>query len=212
MATRNLLLDIDGVILRDRELLQHVKDNCVKYIKYKVPECKEPEKRNDTLYLIYGHTARGLQVGYEVDVSDFNRQVYDKELMEHLGVVLAEPELREELRELNALSQENWQMYLFTNSPWRWATRVAVAIGENVRIKCPGDPSFSPLKPELGAYTVPPSSMNLMIDDSLKNLGAARSFSNWKVALFNQGEPDPCLWCPQVASIHDICTLARSIV
>ena len=208
---RNLLLDIDGVIIRDKELLQHVKDNCVKYIKYKIPECKEPEKRNDSLYLIYGHTARGLQTAYEVNVSDFNTRVYDKELIEHLGVVLAEPYMQKEMKELNLLSHENWQIYLFTNAPWRWAQRVAVAIGENVKVKCPGDPSFSPLKPELEAYTIPFSKLNLMVDDSLKNIGTARNLTNWRAAYFNQGDRDPNLWCDQVSSISDICSLARSI-
>jgi len=211
MATRNLLLDVDGVLIRDKELLAHVRYNCVRYINYKVPECKDIEYKNDSLNLIYGHTARGLQIGYEVDVSDFNKNVYDKDLMEHLGVVLAESHVQKELREINTLSHENWQIYLFTNAPWRWAQRVAVAIGENVRVKCPGDPSLSPLKPEIGAYTIPFSNMNLMVDTSLKNLGTARNLTNWKPVYFNGGVPETNLWCDQVRSISDICSLAKSI-
>ena len=211
MASRNLLLDIDGVILRDKPLLQHVKENCVKYIKYKMPECKDPENINDTLYLSYGHTARGLQVRYEVDVSDFNTQVYDKKLMEHLGMILAEPHMQKEMREINSLSHENWNIFLFTNAPWRWAQRVSVAIGENVRVKCPGDPSFSPLKPEMEAYTVPFKNLNLMVDDSLKNLGPARNLTNWKPVYFNNGEHDPYLWCDQVSTIGDMCSLVRGL-
>ena len=38
MAFKSLLLDIDGVVVRDKLLLSHVKENCVNYVASKLPE------------------------------------------------------------------------------------------------------------------------------------------------------------------------------
>ena len=46
MAFKSLLLDIDGVIVRDKELEKHIKKNCVSYVKSKLPECKNPDETN----------------------------------------------------------------------------------------------------------------------------------------------------------------------
>ena len=60
---KTLLLDIDGVVIRDKPLLDHVKNNCVAYVKEKLPKCKDPQETNRVLYLANGHTARGRGSG-----------------------------------------------------------------------------------------------------------------------------------------------------
>ena len=212
MGSKTLLLDIDGVLIRDKRLMEHVRDNCVSYVRAKLPECKDPHKTNNTLYLVHGHTAKGLQTAYEVDVSDFNSKVYDTKLMDHLTEVLSETQTRRELEQIYSLSHLHWNICLFTNAPWKWATRVAVAMGENVKIKCPGDPAFSPLKPDVEAYTLPFSDLTVFIDDSLKNLGTARNLTNWVPVYYNDGERDAShKWCPQVNSVNDICTFVKTL-
>jgi FMN phosphatase YigB (HAD superfamily) len=207
---KSLRLDIDGVFIRDKELLEHVQHNCVQYVRTKLPDCKDPVKTNNTLYLVHGHTARGLQVGYEVNVNDFNSKVYDKNLLHHLGYVLSTQQVQDEAAQIHELTRQGWNVTLFTNAPWVWAHKVALAIGDNIIIKCPGSPSESPLKPEVGAYIFPFEHTNVMVDDSLKNLGTARYLTNWKCIHFNEGPKDNNLWCPQVNSISEMCSLLRS--
>jgi hypothetical protein len=207
---KSLRLDIDGVLIRDKALLEHVQHNCVKYVRAKLPECKDPYATNHVLYLAQGHTARGLQKVFKVDVSDFNQKVYDKPLLRHLTEVIDTADFQYEAAQIHELTREGWNVSLFTNAPWVWASRVGLAIGDNISIKCPGNPADSPLKPEVEAYVFPFDHLNVMVDDSLKNLGTARYLTNWKCVHFTDHK-DPTLWCPQVDSIWELCLLARLI-
>jgi len=202
MAVKSLLLDIDNVVVRDRLLLEHVKDNCVRYVAAKLPESKSPRDVNKLLYTKYGHTARGLQKAFQIDASDFNEKVYDKRLMDHLAEVIYGTEFQLEAKEIHDLTKREWKVTLFTNSPIEWAGRVARAIGDEVHVVCAeSDATQGPLKPEAAMYTQFPKHLtNIFVDDSLKNLETARWLPNWHPVLFNQGLKVDKLWCPQVSS------------
>ena len=213
MACKSLLLDIDGVIVRDKLLLEHVRDNCVSYVRSKLPECKDPRQVNHVLYLAYGHTARGLSYAFNVDTSDFNTKVYDKKLIEHLSEVIYGNEFQQEAKEIYDLTKNDWTVTLFTNAPSVWATPVARAISDEIHLWCPNsDVNTSPLKPEASAYThFPKTHTHLYVDDSLKNLGTARWLNNWHPVHFCEGPKDTHLWCPQVSSIWDLCLYVNSV-
>jgi len=211
MAYKSLLLDVDGVLLRDKQLLEHVQKNCIKYVRSKLPECKDPYATNKALYLAHGHTARGLQKVFKVDTSDFNKKVYDKTLLSHLGDVIDTAEFQYEAAQIYDLTNDGWNVKLFTNAPWVWASKVALAIGDTVSVTCPGNPDESPLKPEPEAYAFPNHHLNVFVDDSLKNLGTARYLANWQCIHFNEGPKENNLWCPQIGSIWELGLLARSI-
>ena len=198
--SRSLLLDIDGVIVRDRHLLAHVQDNCTSYVRHKIPECKEPVFLNKSLYLAHGHTGQGLAITCGQDTHDFNSFVYDKKLLDHLTDVIHGSEFQEDAKEIHEWTK-NWKVTLFTNSPAEWAIPVARAIGDNIKVVC-GDP-YSPLKPHLNAYRRFSTRENhVFVDDSLKNLGTARWLNNWKPVYF--GEKDPATFCPTVGSIWEM--------
>jgi len=211
MAYKSLLLDVDGVLLRDRLLMHHVSENCASYVRSKLPECKDPRETNRVLYLAHGHTARGLQRVFKADTSDFNKKVYDASLMNHLADVLSSRQFQDEAAQVHELTAEGWNVKLFTNAPWVWASKVALAIGDTVAITCPGNPAESPLKPEPEAYAFPVHHLNIFVDDSLKNLGTARYLANWQCVYFSEGPKEPNLWCPQIGSIWELGLLARSI-
>ena len=124
MAFKSLLLDIDGVVVRDKLLLSHVKENCVNYVASKLPEAKSPRDVNRVLHLSHGHTARGLNMVFKIDTSDFNEKVYDKRLMDHLAEVIYGSEFQEEAKEIHELTQNGWKVTLFTNSPVKWAGKL----------------------------------------------------------------------------------------
>jgi hypothetical protein len=213
MACKSLLLDIDGVLVRDKTLLNHVKDNCVEYVRAKLPDCKDPLRVNHVLYLSYGHTARGLSHAFQVDTRDFNAKVYDKKLIEHLSEVIYGNEFQQEAKEIYGLMKNDWNVTLFTNAPSVWANPVADAIGQEVNVWCPNfDVNTSPLKPEASAYThFPKRDTKVYVDDSLKNLGTARWLPNWHPVHFYDGPKDPHMWCPQVQTIWELCLYVNSV-
>jgi len=200
----SLRLDIDGVLVRDKLLLEHVKENCVRYVAAKLPDCKNPRETNALLYKTYGHTARGLQRTFQVNTSDFNRKVYDKSLIAHLADVLQTKEFQKEAEMIHGLTHQGWDITLFTNSPWVWAYRVALAIGDNVSVRCPGNPNDSFLKPEIEAYIFSLQEFNVMVDDSLNNLEPVRYIPNWHSIHFTD-TPTSDAWCSQVTSIEELC-------
>lgn len=206
-----LLLDIDGVIVRDRNLMKHLGTNCANYVRMKLPDCKDPAETSRLLYLGYGHTARGLERGFNVDTRDFNSRVYDNSILDHLAHVLASDEFQAEAAEVHSLTRDGWKLKLFTNAPWVWAHKVALAIGDDVNIRCSGNPSETPLKPEAEAYMFSPHNLNVMVDDSLKNLSTARFLSGWKCFHFTEEPKNHGMWCPQVSSIHELCDVVKNI-
>jgi FMN phosphatase YigB (HAD superfamily) len=213
MAIKSLLLDVDGVIVRDKLLMHHLNQNCVEYVRAKLPECKDPALTNKYLYLAHGHTARGLQTAFKIDTSDFNQKVYDKSLLDHLSQIIYSADFQEEAKEIHEMTQKGWNVTLFTNSPIEWASLVANAIGDEVYIKCAGpDASKTYLKPDENFYTgFSKAQTHVYIDDSLKNIGAARQLPNWHPVYFNEGEKEQHLWCPQVGSIWELCMYVNSV-
>lgn len=213
MTIKSLLLDIDGVIVRDKLLMHHLKQNCVEYVRAKLPDCKDPALTNKHLYLAHGHTARGLHTSFKIDTSDFNQKVYDKRLLEHLAEVISSDVFQEEAAQIHEMTRSGWNVTLFTNSPIEWAGPVARAISDELYIKCAGpDASKTYLKPEGNFYMgFPKEQGHVYVDDSLKNLGTARFMPNWHSVYFNEGEKEQRLWCPQVGSIWELSLMINSI-
>jgi FMN phosphatase YigB (HAD superfamily) len=209
-----LLLDIDGVILRDRLLLAHVKHNATRYVKKKLPECDDPAETNRILYLAHGHTARGLRDSFGLDVSDYNNDVYDKSLMTHLAEVLETEQFIRDAEKIHELTNKGWPVTLFSNAPHNWCAPVALAISDQIKIRCPGpDMNTALMKPDPNFYREFDNCKGYYyVDDSLENIGATRGLANWRSIYFTEEQKEKWLWCPQVQSIDELVeTLARSV-
>lgn len=199
MPGRTLLLDVDGVLVRDKLLHEHMKDNIVRYVHSKVPTSKDPKRLNQSLYKTYGHTAKGLYEVFKVDSSDFDRRVYDKQLTNHLWSVITSNEFQQDAKIIHELSKYH-TIKLFSNSPLVWTLPVAQAIGgvevyENVH-----------LKPDLRAYTRLPSHKKYMfVDDTLANLKPVRVLPNWIPVYYSQ--TDNSSEFPTVRNMMDIAML-----
>jgi hypothetical protein len=204
-----LLLDVDGVIVRDRLLLAHVKHNATRYLQKKLPDCKDPAAVNRSLYMAYGHTARGLTTGFGIDSSDYNEQVYDNSLMNHLVDVIERPEFKKDAEYISSLINKGFPVTLFSNAPYKWVNLVAMAISDEVKVRCPGpDPSKSHMKPEFAFYQEFDTCLDYyFVDDSLKNLGVVRKLKNWHPIHFNEGNHDPRLSIPQISRLQDLTSL-----
>jgi len=194
----NLLLDCDGVVVRDRLLMAHVKHNATHYVQHKIPDCKDPADVNNIMSLVYGHTARGIENGFKIDASDYNSYVYDKSLMNHLADVLEGPNFQKDAEIINEIINDGWDVTLFSNAPVEWLWPTALSISDMVKCKS------VKYKPETHAYDWFDDKNNIYVDDSLKNLGAIRKRSNWKPIHFNEETRDKNLWCPQVSSMTEL--------
>lgn len=201
-----LLLDVDGVVLRDRLLFAHVKHNATRYVEKKLPDCKDPAAVNRILYLAHGHTARGLKNAFGIDASDYNEFVYDKSLLAHLSEVLEKDEFVRDAEIVHDLTQKGWEVTLFSNAPYEWVRPVSLAINDKIKIRCPGpDITKAHLKPDVNFYKEFDTCKGYYyVDDSLKNLGTVRNWPNWRPILFSETEKDQRLWCRQVGSIPEL--------
>jgi len=203
MVNKVLLLDIDGVLVRDRALLGHVRDKCVRYVKNKLPYAKNPGQINDVMYLSHGHTATGLKTIYGINTDDFNSYVYDKNVMSHLTEVVYGSEFQREAKEIHSLIETGTSVTLFTNAPHVWAKTVARAMSDNI---CIANNEY--MKPNEHAYVhFPVSNDYLFVDDNLKNLGAVRRMNNWQPLYYGVDDVE---WCPTVRSIHEVCQIVQN--
>jgi hypothetical protein len=210
MSFKTLVLDIDGVLIQNKELLNQVKNNCVKYVHKKLPKCKDPVEANRTLYLAHGHTARGLHEVYKVSTNDFNKEVYDRKVMRMLHDEIFSKEFQDTAKEIHDLTLRDWNVCLFTNAPIKWARPVALAIGDTVKINCAKNNVLRcPLKPEIEAYTgFPNHHLKIYVDDSYKNLGPVRRLPNWKPVYFGEDQQE---WCPSLRSMWEVLFYVNSV-
>ena len=206
-----LLLDVDGVILRDRLLMAHVSHNSVKYVSDKLPLCENASFLNRQLFLGHGHTARGLHTVFRIDSSDYNEKVYDKSLMTHLADVLESRNFQNDAELINDMINQGWPVTLFSNAPHCWVDTVARAISDQVKVRCPGPVlSVSHLKPDPGFYKeFDDCTEYFFVDDSLKNLAPVRAWKNWNPIYFTEKPYDPNIWCPQVSSLKEVQMLTK---
>jgi hypothetical protein len=185
--SKTLLLDVDGVLVRDRLLLSHVRDNAVQYVRSKVPQSKNPQRLNAYLLKTYGHTAIGLQKTFGIDASDFDAKVYDRKLIDHLWSVLSGTDFQQDAEIIHDIAKRGqWKVRLFSNSPLEWTLPVALAISDHVGIH---DHEY--MKPKGLAYKdFSPLEMYMFVDDQVKNLRPVKDLPNWRPVHF-QPEFDP---------------------
>ena len=202
---KSLILDVDGVLVRDRLLMEHVKSNVVKYVSAKLPDARQPDKVNQVLYMKYGHTATGLKHSFGFDVSDFNEKVYDKRLIDHLWSILSGTEFQEEASVIHEISKSGWEVTLFSNSPLVWTLPVRSAISDEVKISLDGQ--F--YKPDIRAYmSFDNRKTHLFVDDKEMNLRSVKYIKNWVPVLYTENKGRDYI---SVSSIWELALLTNTI-
>jgi len=202
---KSLILDVDGVLVRDRLLLEHVKSNVVDYVRAKLPTAPQPGRVNSVLYMKYGHTATGLKEAFGFDVKDFNEKVYDKRVIDHLWSVLSGTEFQQEASIINEIQKCGWDVTLFSNSPLTWTLPVRSAISDDVKIALDGQ--F--YKPDIRAYMKFDNyKTHLFVDDKEINLRAAKYLKNWVPVKYTENKDKDFV---SVSSIWDLALLTNTI-
>ena len=202
---KSLILDVDGVLVRDRLLMEHVKSNVVNYVRTKLPTAPEPARINRLLYARYGHTATGLSQAFGFDVSDFNEKVYDKRLIDHLWSILSGTEFQEEASVIHEIAKSGWDVTLFSNSPLVWTLPVRSAISDQVKISLDGQ--F--YKPDIRAYmSFDNRKTHLFVDDKEMNLRSTKYIKNWVPVLYTENKGRDYV---SVSSIWELALLTNTI-
>lgn len=177
-----LLLDIDGVLIRDTVLLGHVKSNIIRYVHKKLPGHGNPQTLNNLLYRSYGHTAVGLKKEYGIDTRDFDERVYTPQVLDHLDDFLETSEFQNDAEIVRNILNIGWNVELFSNAPLVWSEPVKYAI-DQVRVKNNGVYE----KPKIESYLqFDPSNRYVFVDDKICNLLPTLFLDNWKQIHFTR--------------------------
>lgn len=191
-----LLLDIDGVLIRDDILLNHVKSNVVRYVRKKLPAMKRPEKINNLLYKAYGHTAIGIQEEFGLDVSDFNDYVYNRYLIAHLyDYINHDEKFKKDAFMIKLLCQADKNVTFFSNAPLCWSEPIREAI--DLRITN----TEGNLKPKIESYLKFGFDEKIIfVDDKIENLLPTIMLGNWTPIQYSENGGDS----QHIKIIHDI--------
>jgi len=144
-----LLFDIDGVVVRNQNLLGKVSNRCMNFIKLihtKDLYPFEAQSYNEKLYKTYGHSLKGWFVDNNIPimadpsqsieslyktqlVNMFNRYVYDDAIIMELETYLYSKEFKEANYDFvvcqNTCAAKDIPLYLYSNAPFVWCSFVA---------------------------------------------------------------------------------------
>lgn len=205
----HLLLDFDGVVLRNHSIHKLVVERCNNFV-HKVVKCKDKEfatRLNKELYYNAGHTLYGLnKLGYKgVDEKDFEEYVY-KDINYNDYLYNVRETHKEDIESFNNLEdyckKNNIKMRFFSNAPDIWCYSICNKMGIS---EIPSTYSFmSCLKPEPKSYADVEfnlgSDVYVFVDDKLTNL--LNTPYNWK-----------CVWMCETDNlvVNDRLTMIKNL-
>lgn len=193
----NVLLDVDGVLIRDPAIIHHMQDNITQYVRLKVPRARNPEQMRTFFYKKYGHTARGITHALGIPTPDFNTFVYDRPLMARLADHLTSDQFQEDADVVRKLLNDGNNVTLFSNAPGIWTWPISCAIDLRVSTA-----KFAGLKPQPVAYThVRGPGPFIFVDDLYDNLGPIKRCPPWIPIHFSD--------TPVASDVYRIETLAE---
>jgi FMN phosphatase YigB (HAD superfamily) len=145
MNSKGLLLDMDGVLFKDKVMSYKVSHNICNYVRrrinpvYKMDHVKSV---NEGLYKTFGHTYLGLQAVYgkkSGHLAEFQQQVYTKELIVALKQRCSNPKLNLEDRTnvesiLNLCDEHQIPVYIFSNAPLIWCQTIIEGFGFGAKL------------------------------------------------------------------------------
>jgi hypothetical protein len=177
---KTLLLGVNGVLVRDRVLLDHVKNNTIHYVSKKLPRETNPHKLTNEFTRVYGHVVVGLQKEYGMKTHDFVSRVYDANLLDHLSDFIDSHEFRHDADIIRRLIDIGWNVELLSNSPLVWTEPVRYAIDCDIR-------NTIYEKPVIDMYhKFDPRKKYIYVDSKLCNLLPTAYFDNWSHVHFSE--------------------------
>ena len=185
-----VLLDFDGVVLRDRRMSMYQTQRSAKFVKlHTALPMKTADFVNKRFYPVHGHTVIMLRERFFKDISleEYNDFVFDKRALKQLPVT---KEMIEHGKAFRSLF-DDFDAWIFTNAHWNWIEHFVdvfdLPIGQE-RVIWPTD--LTRLKPNEKAYDLVEAKMKdlgekkIFVDDSEINLVYPRKLG-WKTILWD---------------------------
>jgi len=195
MAHRALLLDFDGVILRNSKVRTYVQDACSRLFaeKTRMPP-RVAARVNRERYPLYGHTSILLskEFGIPCTVQGFNKDVYECMVKYNDVKKLLDDQDVDWIMDMSTTLPLD-KAYVFSNAPMIWCKTLSDYLGLTgipmERFLC--SDKLRHLKPHPKAYLavekVVPQHRYFLVDDDPGNISSALSRGpNWDGILFNE--------------------------
>ena len=192
-----VLIDFDGVVLRNEISNQYLSDRAKSYVSYKTNIRNVSHFAND-LYVTHGHTHIGLdRHKYASSLREFNSYMYgDENLYAHLQMSFYEQKKWLEFKQ--SLDTNNIDIKFFSNSPSKWLEHFIkynisdiFDFSKHIEKFSINDKMYNlMLKPQPLVYNIADIKYGeiyseiFFIDDKLANLHAAAD-TNWIKILFD---------------------------
>lgn len=183
MSARILLLDFDGVVLRNRRIMSYLSEKSAEFMNRHVNHLSMTQcrKLNEENYKRYGHTVAMVNHMFSKNVSleEYNSFVFRKKDMQLLTPLFKEQD-KAHMQEFVPLLQA-CDSYVFTNAHPIWVWHFA-CLGRINQLLNPcviwSENCVSLLKPSQSAYIhaegfIPLHQAPVFLDDSLSNIKCA---------------------------------------
>ncbi len=197
-----ILLDFDGVLLKNRYLTNYQNNRSSKFVKkHTMLPLHVCEKVNQKYYPKYGHTVTMMNelFGVNTTLEEYNEFVFNKKSIQRLHKLYDE-DTKKHLRDFNKIfdfaNDTNMSWYIFTNAHVNWVKEFG-ELGEleeltkDEKIIWPHSLDF--LKPQNNAYDrvekmFAPCEEFIFVDDSHVNLENPSQRKNWFPIHFDKND------------------------
>lgn len=188
-----LLLDFDGVVLRNCKAHSTVSMKCQRFMANHIPHIRNPIKckeLNAALYGVHGHTVLGLQsMGVKTTVPSFNSFVYDGfDYSVFKGIGKTHRQDIDDLSKVFGYCSDNGiRVLLFSNAPDVWCRTILRYMSSDLEraVETCSSVTESVLKPDPLCYTRVEEMLGprydhiYFVDDKLINLAPIFSNPKW---------------------------------
>jgi FMN phosphatase YigB (HAD superfamily) len=213
-----LLLDFDGVVLRNHSAHRLVGTRCQTFVQRQLNiKCpRKAHEMNINLYKAHGHSLIGLQkMGHtDLTVHEFNQHVYSNIPYRSLFGDLKETH-KQDIAHIRNLLKFCWDqdidVFFFSNAPGEWCFNIIELMGlKNAGIS---QVEHSVLKPESTAFHEVQDAMReydklVYVDDSFINFQHIHTSTLWSnVLMSNEVQDNPILIHRNMVMIYNLQTI-----
>lgn len=186
-----LLLDFDGVILKNKNILKYQVSRSAKFVqKHTHLSLKKSHEINKVFYPKYGHTVIMLNELFHkhTTLEEYNEFVFDTLLISKLDYLIDEKTYNHGNAFTRMFECDN--TYVFSNAHLHWIEYFSESFDLNIQSKKIIWPqNINNLKPFARAYDTVHEKFGIhtnitFVDDSPKNLEYPKTLSNWNPILF----------------------------
>lgn len=179
-----VLLDMDGVILNNKQIHKHISNRCNKFVS-NVTNINNPIKvqaLNKHLYESTGHTVIGLnKLGYDITIKNFNDYIYrDTHIIDNID----KKDIDQLSKFKDKCDDQNIELYIFSNASYDWCRNIL----DKMNIDVPIFNNNNYLKPNVRAYINIQNFFEdkqiLFVDDKMINLLPVINNKKWKTYLY----------------------------